>query len=274
MWRGVVAGTLLGLIVGCTPQPSPPAASRSPAPSSPTAAASAAATPPVDAGTRETGRRAIRYVALGDSLASGMGGKASYADAYRRALSRRTGRRVELTNLGRPGWTSSQLLQALRSDEQFRAAVASADVITWDIGGNDIIEAVLRSATGTCPNTDGGDGCIGGVAARFRVRWREILDELVELRRSADVPLLTFDLYTPFIPPAARTDELLGQLRSMNDTIHAADAQRSVAVAAVAEAFAGASGTRLLSRDGLHPSAAGHRLIASLLIDVDVSPKR
>lgn len=215
----------------------------------------------------------LRYLALGDSLASGMGGQASYADAYRRALQRRTGRRVELTNLARPGWTSGQMLSALRSDATFRDAVAQADVITFDIGGNDIIAAVLRTATRTC---GGGDGlrCMRQTAVEFHSRWNAIVEILVDLRKSPDVPLLTFDLYTPFLPPAVRTDELLGQLAAMNATIRASDGAAGVAVAPVARAFAGASQGGLLSDDGLHPSAAGHQLIARLLLGLGLPPKR
>lgn len=213
-------------------------------------------------------REVLRYVALGDSLASGMGGEPSYADFYARDLQRRTRVPVELTNLGRPGWTSAQLLEALRSSDMFRHAVAQADVVTWDIGANDIIRATLRVGTGTCGGTDD-LRCVRETTRDFATRWDAVVDELVALRRDSDVPLRTFDLYRPFIPPEARTDEILAQLGAMNATITASAQRDGVEVAAVADAFTG-SFDELLDADGLHPSRQGHRLIARLLLGLGV----
>lgn len=198
-----------------------------------------------------------------------MGGQRSYADFYRAALERQTGRSVELTNLGRPGWTSGHLLAAIRDDQRFRQAIARADVITWDIGGNDIIGAVLRSATRTC---GGGDGlaCIRDTTTGFATRWDAIVNELATLPLRHDVALRTFDLYTPFVPAAARTEHVLDQLEAMNATIRASDGRGGVEVAPVAAAFARPSDVALISDDGLHPSPAGHRLIARLLLRLGV----
>lgn len=238
-------------------------------PPGPAAAPSIAATP-ADAQTPSLPTptaEALQYVALGDSLASGMGGEPSYADFYRRGLEQMTGQPVDLTNLGRPGWTSTQLLQALRSNAEFRNAVANADVITWDIGGNDIVQAVIRNGTGTCGGDDG-LRCMRQTARRFAERWNAVIDELVALRRSDDVALRTFDLYSPFIYPDARTEPIMDQLGAMNGTITASQGRDGVEVAPVAKAFAGAPDP-LLDDDGLHPSRKGHRVIARLLLELD-----
>lgn len=217
-------------------------------------------------------RAALRYVALGDSLASGMGGEPSYADFYAHDLQRRTGVPVELTNLGRPGWTSAQLLEALRSDDMFRTAVAQADVVTWDIGANDIIGASLRAGTASCGG-DAGLQCVRDTRREFATNWRAIVDELTGLRRGADVALLTFDMYSPFIPPHVRNDQVLAELDTMNATIAASDGRDGIEVAQVAQGFADGSFDELLDDDGLHPSRQGHRLIARLLLDLGTPTK-
>jgi lysophospholipase L1-like esterase len=49
--------------------------------------------------------------------------------------------RVIFRNLGKSGWTSQQLLHALRNDTAFFKAIQTADIITCSIGGNDLIQA-------------------------------------------------------------------------------------------------------------------------------------
>src|SRR5215211_157512 len=63
------------------------------------------------------------YVALGDSLAVGVGAKRGYVDRYTSYITADTGVRTELVNLGRSGQTSSQLLHALRTDPAMRHAL-------------------------------------------------------------------------------------------------------------------------------------------------------
>ena len=214
-------------------------------------------------------RRPLRYVALGDSLSSGMdgidGGR-SYPDAYAQLLRRRTGRKVALTNLGVPGWNSTDLLNALRHDTTMRDAVAAADIVTWDIGGNDLIEAAARSSMGACEVRQ----CLDDAHRTFVQNWSAIVDELVSLRRSPRVRLRVIDLYTPFATVrGVYKDEALAALAAMNAVIHAEDGRRGVRVADVSQAFTAASSRQLIDEDRLHPTAAGHRLIAQQLLAVD-----
>src|ERR687897_3948135 len=76
------------------------------------------------------------YVALGDSLATGYGAFVKgYVPRYEAYVETDTGVAVTRTNLGRNGWTSSQLLSALSSDPPFRRAIREAEIVTWNIGG-------------------------------------------------------------------------------------------------------------------------------------------
>lgn len=250
---------LLVVAAACSPAPPSAPATRSPA----TVAASPTVVP---TSPPTTGRdEPLHYVALGDSLASGIGGQPSYVDEYRTLLRRSTGRPVRLTNLGRPGWTSRQLLDALRGSRRFRDAVATADVVTWDIGGNDILLAAFRGVAGGC---DGAESrCLRDARRTFTSNYNALVDELVSLRRGPGVRLQTFDLYTPFVTlPGVPHEAALAELAVMNDTIRAAAQRSGTDVAPVRAAFAEAAQDRsLIAADGVHPTAAGHRLIAQLL---------
>src|SRR5215217_5557179 len=69
------------------------------------------------------------YVAIGDSLATGFGAFSGYVPRYEAHIETDTGVAVTRTNLGRNGWTSSQLLSALRSDPTFRRAIREAEIV-------------------------------------------------------------------------------------------------------------------------------------------------
>ncbi len=89
------------------------------------------------------------YVALGDSLAVGVGARRGYVDRYADHLRSDTGARIRIVNLGWSGQTSSQLLYALRNDSSMRRAIGGAEVVTFNIGINDLGHASRSYENGT-----------------------------------------------------------------------------------------------------------------------------
>src|SRR5215203_4023243 len=94
------------------------------------------------------------YVALGDSLATGFGAFKGYVPRYEAHVETDTGVAVTRTNLGQNGWTSSQLLSALCNDPTFRRATREAEIVTWNIGGNDLRAARKSYKNGTCGGSE------------------------------------------------------------------------------------------------------------------------
>src|SRR5918993_2175531 len=95
------------------------------------------------------------YVALGDSLATGYGAFVKgYVPRYEAYVETDTGVAVTRTNLAQNRWTSSQLLSALSSDPTFRRATREAEIITWNIGGEEFRGAPPSSKK---RNDGGGD---------------------------------------------------------------------------------------------------------------------
>ena len=90
------------------------------------------------------------YTALGDSLASGLIAQEGYVTRYANYVNVDTGATVNTTNLGVPGWHSGDLLNALQNDAAFRASIQSAQVVTFDIGGNDVANAHDHYVQGIC----------------------------------------------------------------------------------------------------------------------------
>ena len=267
--RRLLRVLVLVVVLACSPEAPPtPTSTPTPTPRTETATPAALATDQPAASPQARARRPLRYVALGDSLASGMGaidGGRSYADAYAQMLRRRTARKVKLDNLGVPGLTSTELLDSLRNDADVRTAVSEADIVTWDIGGNDLIETAVQISAGRCGGSDG-LACLPQARDEFAQRWTGIVDELASLRRSPRVRLQTFTLYRPFATVrGVHTDALLRELDARNRII--SGSQPRVQVADVAEAFADRQ-SDLIDDDGLHPTRAGHRVIARELLSL------
>ena len=78
------------------------------------------------------------YTALGDSLAVGVFVAKGYVPRYQEYIQNDTRKQVSLRNLGQNGWTSDELLAALKNDGNFITSVQSAQIVTWNIGGNDM----------------------------------------------------------------------------------------------------------------------------------------
>src|SRR5918994_4633452 len=142
------------------------------------------------------------YVALGDSLSTGYGAFVKgYVPRYEAYVETDTGVAVTRTNLGRNGWTSSQLLSALSSDPTFRSATREAEIVTWNIGGNDLRAARNSYKKGTCGGADNQD-CLEASVAKLETNWDAITAEVLELRSTRPTIVRTMDIYNPYV----RTD--------------------------------------------------------------------
>jgi lysophospholipase L1-like esterase len=217
-----------------------------------------------DGGVEPPPPQPVTYLALGDSIATGAGAETGYPTRYRQVLADETGAEVTLENLARDGWTSGDLLAAIREEPEFTELLEEADVVTLSVGGNDLLRPLQRFVEGDCPELE----CVEEAAETFEANWDELLDEL---GAQTDAELIATDLYNPF----AGTLETFGVreavqpwLDRVNEHIAASD---GVAVAAISQAFHGDEGDEdpvsrgLISDDRLHPSDDGHEAITEAL---------
>jgi lysophospholipase L1-like esterase len=222
------------------------------------------------------------YVALGDSLATGFGAFKGYVPLYEAHVETDTGVAVTRTNLGQNGWTSSQLLSALRNDPTFRRATREAEIVTWNIGGNDLRAARNSYKKGTCGGADNQD-CLRAGVAKLKTNWDAITAEVLELRATSNTIVRTMDIYNPYV----RTDTISDTWQNdggMNDfqvfkryvdevNYHIATTSYTSGIpyAEVYLAFNGTTGDEdpksmgYLSFYGVHPNNTGHRIIADEL---------
>jgi lysophospholipase L1-like esterase len=201
------------------------------------------------------------YVALGDSLAAGVGAERGYVDRYAAHLRNDTGARVRVSNFGVSGQTSSELLDALRGDESMRRAIEGAEVVTFNIGINDLGRAGAAYEEGTCGGEDG-EECLREAVEAVKDNWDAIATELLGLRSTGDTIIRTPGLgYTP------QAEEKLEHYVSEVNR-HIASTTRSKAVPYVEIP----AGEIFMSPDGVHPNDAGYATIADRLRSLGFGP--
>jgi len=209
-----------------------------------------------EAGT-ETGKR--KFVLLGDSIPAGEGASEP-SKAHARLLADEYG--YDVSNFAVGGHKADDLLAILAENSDARAAIGAADIISVSIGGNDllatnVITMVLRMLVNK--NTSAVDGPINA----FREKFARIISEIRALNGNATLIVQT--LYNsmqgvPLVEGAYGT--ALAKLNRIY-TDYLAENPGAYIVADVYGAFEGREG--LIYPDKLHPSDAGHAMIAQVL---------
>ena len=259
------SAALAGLLLcaGCTAS-QPPAAS--PGPTAPPPAAAPTSTParsPAGAGT---------LLALGDSVAYGVGAPAPARDGYVPLLADRLpGPGLDVRNLAVPGATTrsmarSQVPRAL-------AVLREEDVrlVTVTIGGNDVFGPVLQAC--------GGDPAEARCRSAVRGALASVADGLDEglgalaAAVPPGTPVAVMAYFDPLpscrlAPLAALSRQVLegsGDEPGLNDVLRE---QAAAAGALVVETADRVSGAGLVGGDDcLHPSGSGHAAISDAFLE-------
>jgi len=232
------------------------------------------------------------YTALGDSQAFGALALPfnGYTFQYRAALQNGTGNTVLLYNLGVPGWTSSDLLHRLQSSFVIRPAVRFSQIVTFNIGGNDLNPARSKYKARTCGGSDNQD-CLRSAVLQFELNWDGILGELSQLRNLNRTIVRTMDIYNPYvtedqasntwIDPTPDPDDfeiMKFYLAQVNAYIAQTVATKGILCAPVYATFNGPNGDEdpkakgYIAFDNFHPSDLGHAVIAGLLRNLGYAP--
>ena len=218
----------------------------------------------------------VNYTALGDSIAFGLYAfpGQGYIALYAKDIHNATHLSVNLYPLGVPGWTSTDLANALRANIVFQVAVYASDAITWDIGGDDLNQARSLYKAGMCGG-ENNEQCLKDAVKTFQSNWGVIINAIKLLRHGHPTILRTMDIYNPYVAEDMAAGDfavLNGYLTQVNDIIHSTELTSGIPYARVYEAFNVSNGVvvdpaskGLLAFDGFHPNTAGHALIAAKL---------
>jgi len=241
----------------------------------------------------------VYYLALGDSIAAGYSNEGqSYVGVYAGQFAAASGKTVVIIDKTRPAWNSRQLLDALRHQQTFKVSLQNANIVTWNIAGNDFIQARFKYLDGRCGGPDNQD-CLRQAETEANANWVDILEEILEVKSTDHHLLRTMDIYNPFVREDrfadtwtndGDCDDLDGNGacsdfevffaygQRTNEFLEATAAQLGVPLAKASEAFNGPDGLAdpraagLIAGDGIHPNDQGHALLAQLLSDLTYLP--
>jgi len=225
------------------------------------------------------------YIAIGDSLAFGVGASDPASGGYvartyeaLRSSERYRDRGLELVNLGVPGATSADLLlpggqldlalsQIRDRQEDTSSSDDNAEIITVDIGGNDVL--ALATADSPCVDDPLGEECQGRfeeMLGGLKGNLTEVLERLREAAPKAD--LVAMDLYSPISgrggPEDLIADLAVGEINAVTEEV-ASRPDLDASLASVYPLFRGRA-VALVAADGVHPNDDGHALMAEVVL--------
>ncbi|QSO51723.1 SGNH/GDSL hydrolase family protein [Alicyclobacillus curvatus] len=223
--------------------------------------------------TQNTTSSAPTLVALGDSITFGYnlpdtkGNTVPSQSAYPFLIGQTD--HLNVSDLGVPGWTSTDLLSAL-SSANFDRAIHSADVVTIDIGSNDLLHLSAPLIAQATLNPGSPLQLTSAQQQAFQqaiTTFGSNLGKIVStVRGLTHAPILVYNLYDPF-PTGTNLNVVTEQLEaSENGAIsQVAAAVPGVTVVDAHKAFA----THQLdyvrvAQNDVHPTAAGQGVLASI----------
>lgn len=216
------------------------------------------------------------YIALGDSLAFGVGADSASTQGYvgltvaALRSGKYAGTGLDLTNVSVPGATSGDIL---RPGDQVDKAVAEiaarggAEIISIDIGANDLL--ALAGNSSPCLDDPGGTPCQGALQTTLSTLQRNLTETLRRLREAApEAKIFVLDLYNPYSGSGNSREQIASiGVQQINGVITASagDPEVSATFVSIHDVFEGRA-KQWIASDEIHPNNAGYRVLAEGLL--------
>lgn len=198
-----------------------------------------------------------KVVTMGDSLTRGAGDAngQGYVGLVRKALEKKNGQPITLTNLAINGIESPGLLKQL-SQDQVKRLVAEADLILFTIGGNDLFKQ-----TGGLYTID--NKKLAQATKGLTANYEETLRQIRALNKRATIVYMS--LYNPFGDTEASIDTVKPVLDWNNAASQIAAKYPQVIVVPTYDLFIHKEKAYLYT-DHFHPNANGYARIADRIM--------
>ncbi len=247
------------------------------------AACGPAATPTPTAPMPEPGAE-WDYVALGDSTPDcfGVMPKECYVNLYAEHIERDLGVKVMVHNCARGGSGFSDILDALRKNQELRDTISEAEVITiWAFWLNDLAgEYSLYNAGLDCGGDDNLD-CIREAIPAVKADFDAVVAELLSLRSGSPTIIRIANVGNPFVAEWKEQGRFEHLERLLIDDVvkHMAQSasKHDIPIVDSYLVLNGPNGDQPVDKgymqaDGVHFNAEGHALLADLHREVGYAP--
>lgn len=232
-------------------------------------------------------KKSVHFVAVGDSLTEGVGDETKrggyvplVADALQQKYELTS---IEKDNYGVSGERSDQILKRVKKDSDLRNSLASADIITMTVGGNDLFQAFQKNLTAkTAKQFDRS-------IKKYGKQVDEILVEMRELNQKA--PIYIIGIYNPYYLNFPDIKAMQTVVDNWNDETQRLTKETSncffvpvndllykgIATKDTEETSASSSSevknNALYDEDNFHPNNLGYQLMATAIKDKIVDTK-
>jgi lysophospholipase L1-like esterase len=212
-----------------------------------------------------------KLVAIGDSITFGYHLELNQTKPSPNAFPSLIGNgQFDVANLGVPGWTSADLLNAVKTNPVFKRSLKSADVVTLDIGSNDLLQAagITQAIQNQTPVALTPDFQQKLLLAEKQYAFN-LVAIIANIKKQTDAPIIVYNLYNPFGESSNPFQASLHQLGeqvipAVNTQIIKPIAHLTGSFLADAyTAFNGKQAVYIIPGD-VHPTLAGHRALAAL----------
>lgn len=195
-----------------------------------------------------------KYLALGDSLAVGIGAFWGCGHArlyYNWLINSSNYRYLSYSNLGVIGWTSEDLLNAVTSNNYYRDAIINSPIITIDIGGNDI----LRHKYST-------DKLYKALPC-YKYNLFAMLREIYCLNSNAQIYMM--NIYNPYPIDHEMHEIAEAWITEYNAVIWSTLRSHEFKVTGIADVYSAYKGNErsctLINYNNVHPNTLGYKII-------------
>lgn len=158
-------------------------------------------------------------------------------------------------DLGVPGWTTTDLLNALNTNATFQASVKHADKVTIDIGSNDLLHLLASTNGNVTPQA----------VAPILANLHAIIAKVKCLAPHADI--VVYDIYNPFqvsdVQNHVLADTLLPEINLEIAGVVASFHDSEIVLADAYSAFGQNQATYVRQGD-IHPTVAGQEKLAEV----------
>jgi lysophospholipase L1-like esterase len=208
---------------------------------------------------RESSKQEIHHLALGDSIIHGFGVGETENLVYKFSdqLGQEINKTVHFVNKGKNGLTSTELNNLIQ-DGVFDEEIAKSDIITINIGGNDVLKTARKKDYYEAVKS------FDTLQSTFTKNLNEISDIIKTINPKATIVLL--ELYNP-LPSEHQFAELAESLLpKWNINIYEVAKEIPSSIVVHTTKVINSENPQNLSYDGVHPNSAGYAAITKQML--------